>query len=77
MVMTDRVALVGVDWGDKKHAFEVRGTDGTRRKGWIEHRRRHSLWVLGAREYPTGDRGAGERREGLRYALSRYESSSC
>ena len=77
MVMTDRVALVGVDWGDKKHAFEVRGTDGKRRAGWIEHRPADiHEWVAGLREeYPNGKIAVAveQSRGAFLYALSRYE----
>lgn len=77
MVMTDRVALVGVDWGDKKHAYEVRGTDGTRRTGWIEHRPADiHQWVAGLRgEYPNGKIAVAveQSRGAFVYALSRYE----
>lgn len=77
MVMTDRVALVGVDWGDKKHAFEVRGTDGRRRTGWIEHRPADiHEWVAGLREeYPNGKIAVAveQSRGAFIYALSRYE----
>ena len=77
MVMTDRVALVGVDWGDKKHAFEVRGRDGTRRAGWIEHRPAEiHEWVAGLREeYPSGKIAVAieQSRGAFVYALSRYE----
>jgi transposase len=75
--MSDRVALVGVDWGDKKHAFEVRGTDGTRRKGWVEHRPADiHEWVAGLREqYPNGKIAVAveQSRGAFVYALSRYE----
>lgn len=77
MVMMDRVALVGVDWGDKKHAFEVRGTDGTRRAGWIEHQPADiHEWVAGLREeYPNGKIAVAveQSRGAFLYALSRYE----
>lgn len=77
MVMTDRVALVGVDWGDKKHAFEVRGSGGTRRRGWIEHRPADiHEWVAGLREeYPNGKIAVAveQSRGAFVYALSRYE----
>jgi transposase len=77
MVMTDRVALVGVDWGDKKHAFEVRGMGGTRRVGWIEHRPADiHEWVAGLREeYPSGKIAVAveQSRGAFVYALSRYE----
>lgn len=77
MVMADRVALVGVDWGDKKHAFEVRGTDGRRRKGWIESRPADiHEWVAGLREeYPNGKIAVAveQSRGAFVYALSRYE----
>jgi transposase len=75
--MTDRVALVGVDWGDKKHAFEVRGSDGKRRRGWIEHRPADiHEWVAGLREeYPDGKIAVAveQSRGAFVYALSRYE----
>ena len=77
MVMTDRVALVGVDWGDKKHAYEVRGADGKRRAGWIEHRPADiHEWVAGLREeYPNGKIAVAveQSRGAFIYALSRYE----
>jgi transposase len=75
--MTDRVALVGVDWGHKRHAFEVRGTGGTRRSGWIEHRPADiHEWVAGLREeYPSGKIAVAveQSRGAFVYALSRYE----
>lgn len=75
--MTDRVALVGVDWGDKKHAFEVRGADGKRRRGWIEHRPADiHEWVAKLRaEYPDGKLAVAveQTRGAFVYALSRYE----
>ena len=77
MVMTDRVALVGVDWGDKKHAYEVRGADGKRRAGWIEHRPADiHEWVAGLREeYPNGKIAVAveQSRGAFVYAVSRYE----
>jgi transposase len=75
--MTGRVALVGVDWGDQKHAFELRGSDGTRRRGWIEHRPADiHEWVAGLREeYPDGKIAVAveQSRGAFVYALSRYE----
>jgi transposase len=75
--MTDRVALVGVDWGDKKHAFEVRGADGSKRVGWIEHRPADiHEWVAGLRaEYPSGKIAVAieQSRGALVNALMRYE----
>lgn len=75
--MKDRVALVGVDWGDKKHAYEVRDPDGSRRRGWIEHRPADvHEWVAGLRAaYAEGKIAVAveQTRGAFVYALSRYE----
>lgn len=77
MEMSDRVALVGVDWGDKEHAFEVRGTDGSIRQGTFEQRPEAvSAWVSMLRAaYPTGTIAVAieQSRGALLYALSAYE----
>lgn len=75
--MTDRVALVGVDWGDKQHAFEIRGGDGRRRRGTFESRPEAvHAWVAELRaEYPTGTIAIAleQSRGALFYALRRYD----
>jgi len=75
--MCERVALVGVDWGDKQHAYEVRGIDGTRRCDLFESRPEAvHAWVSGLRaEYPSGTIAVAveQSRGALIYALSRYE----
>jgi len=75
--MMDRVALVGVDWGDKEHAFEIRGKDGKRRGGVFESRPEAvHAWVAELRrEYPTGTIAVAveQNRGALIYALSRYD----
>src|SRR5438045_898315 len=77
LVMTDRVALVGVDWGDKQHAFEIRGGDGRRRRGSFESRPEAvHAWVAELRgEYPKGTIAIAleQSRGALIYALSRYD----
>lgn len=75
--MMDRVALVGVDWGDKQHAFEIRGKDGRRRRGSFESRPEAvHAWVAELRsEYPEGTIAVAveQSRGALIYALSRYD----
>lgn len=75
--MTDRVALVGVDWGDKQHAFEIRGGDGRRRRGTFESRPEAvHAWVAELRsEYPAGTIAVAleQNRGALIYALSQYD----
>jgi transposase len=75
--MNERVALVGVDWGDKNNAFEVRGADGKRRQGKFENRPEAvHAWVAELRrEYPSGTIAVAieQCRGALIYALSRYE----
>lgn len=75
--MRDRVALVGVDWADKRHAFEVRGVDGTRRRGQFDQRPEAvHAWVADLRvEYPKGTIAVAieQSRGGLLYALTRYD----
>lgn len=75
--MSDRVALAGVDWGDKEHAFEVRGTDGRIRRGVFEQRPEAiSAWVAGLRAaYPTGTIAVAveQSRGALLYALTAYD----
>jgi transposase len=75
--MSDRVALVGVDWGDRNHAYEVRGSDGRRWSGSFQsgpvavH-----LWVAKLRsEYPSGTIAVAieQSRGALLYALMRYD----
>lgn len=77
MEMSDRVALAGVDWGDKEHAFELRGTDGSIRQGTFEQRPEAiSAWVAGLRlAYPTGTIAVAveQSRGALLYALSAYD----
>jgi transposase len=77
MEMDKHVALVGVDWGDKKHAYEVRGADGRRRQGEFEQRPAAvHAWVASLRtEYPEGTIALAieQSRGALLYALSRYE----
>lgn len=75
--MLDRVALVGVDWGNKQHAFEIRGRDGRRRHGFFESRPEAvHAWVAELRaEYPKGKIAVAieQSRGALIYALSRYD----
>ena len=75
--MTDRAALVGVDWGDKEHAFEARGVDGSIREGTFEQRPEAiGAWVWSLRAaYPTGTIAVAveQSRGALLYALSAYE----
>ena len=71
------IAVVGVDWGDKEHAYTIHGADGTRSCGKTSSGSEavHS-WVRGLREiYPEGtivialEQGRGS----LIYALAQYE----
>jgi transposase len=75
--MTDRVALVGVDWGDKQHAFEIREGDGRRRRGTFESRPEAvHAWVAELRaEYPSGTITIAleQSRGALFNALRRYD----
>jgi len=76
--MTERVAVVGVDWGDKEHVFEIRAADGSKRRGSFPSKPEavHG-WVAWLREqYPDGTiEIAVEQSHGpLIYALSRYDS---
>lgn len=75
--MADRVALVGVDWGDKKHAFEVRSRDGARWSGSFEQRPEalHG-WVAELRaRFPEGTIAVAveQSRGAFVYALARYD----
>jgi transposase len=73
----DWVACVGIDWGDKQHAYTMEGRDGTKSSGTMSsspedvHR-----WAMELRErFPSGtivvalEQGRGS----LIYALMRYE----
>lgn len=75
--MSERVALVGVDWGDKKHVYEVRGADGKRRRDTFESSPEAvHAWVAGLRsDYPSGTIAVAveQSRGALIFALSRYE----
>jgi transposase len=66
-----------VDWGDKKHTFEVRGGDGRVWSGEIAQQPEaiHDWVAQLRRTYPTGTIGvATEQSRGtLIYALSRYD----
>jgi transposase len=78
MVMADYVALVGVDWGDKKHAYEVRAMEGgaVRRGSFEQSAGAVHAWVAELRaQYPCGTIGVAleQSRGALVYALSRYE----
>jgi transposase len=73
----DRVVLVGVDWGEQKHVYQVRTADGRRGSGSFESKPEavHE-WVRQLRaEYPAGTiEVAVELDHGpLIYALSEYE----
>jgi transposase len=72
------VACVGLDWGDKQHAYLVEGREGGRQSGvldtapegiqeWIRELRRH---------YPNGTIiiGVEQGRRSLIYALSNFDS---
>jgi len=75
--MANRVAVVGVDWGDKQHAFEIRASDGRRRRGSFESRPEAvHAWVAELRgEYRGGTIAVAveQNRGALIYALSRYD----
>jgi hypothetical protein len=75
--MADRGALVGVDWGDKKHAFEVRARDGARWSGSLEQRPEGvHAWVAELRaRIPDGTITVAveQTRGAFVYALSRYD----
>lgn len=75
--MADRVALVGVDWGDKKHAFEARAKDGTTWIGSFEHRPEAvHAWVAELRaRFPEGTVTVAveQSRGAFVYALGRYD----
>jgi transposase len=71
------VAFVGVDWADQKHAYAVRGADGSEPQGEFSSRPEevHS-WVARLRErYPTGTImiALEQSRGPLLYALSGYD----
>jgi transposase len=73
----DWVACVGVDWGDKKHAYEIRGGDGKKTSGTMETTPEaiHE-WVRSLRErFPTGTIAVAfeHGRWSLIYALMMYE----
>src|SRR6185503_6327201 len=77
MKMADRVALAGVDWGDKENAFEVRGTDGSIWQGAFEQRPEAiGAWVAKLRAaYPRGTIAVAveQSRGALLFALSAYD----
>ena len=73
----DWIACVGVDWGDKKHAYEIRGGDGRKTSGIIDTTPEaiHE-WVRSLRErFPTGTIMVAfeHGRWSLIYALMMYE----
>ncbi len=71
------VALVGVDWGDQKHAYTIESRDGTRRSGTLGSSAEEVHdWMREIRErYPAGtivvalEQGCSS----LIYALAQYE----
>ena len=73
----DWVACVGVDWGDKKHAYAIRARDGTKWAGIMGSSAEEvHEWARALREqFPTGmivialEQGRGS----LMYALMMYE----
>jgi transposase len=75
--MADRAALVGVDWGDKKHAFEVRTRDGARWSGSFEQRPEAvHAWVADLRARIPNETitvAVEQTRGALVYALWRYD----
>lgn len=75
--MVNRVAVVGLDWGDRQHAFQVRGSDGRRWSGSFGSRPEDiHAWVSELRgKYPSGTIAVvlEQSRGALLYALSRYE----
>lgn len=75
--MADRGALVGVDWGDKKHAFEVRTRDGARWNGAFEQRPDAvHAWVAELRARIPNETitvAVEQTRGAFVYALSRYD----
>lgn len=71
------VAIAGVDWGDKQHAYAVQAIDGTRSRGTMTSASEDvHEWVRGLRSrYPRGtivvalEQGRGS----LLYALAQYD----
>src|SRR5258708_20675843 len=73
----DWVACVGVDWGDKKHVYEMRGGEGRKTSGTMAATPEaiHE-WVRSLRErFPTGTIAVAfeHGRWSLIYALMMYE----
>ena len=72
------VALIGIDWGDKKHAWALQAGDSTKiEKGDIEHTPEAiQLWAAELRRrFPTGRLAVAleQSRGPLVFALSKYE----
>src|SRR5687768_2648498 len=71
------VACVGVDWADRKHAYAVRGADGSEEAGeFLSRPEEVHEWARGLRDrYPTGTIVVAleQSRGALLYALSGYE----
>ena len=71
-------ALIGIDWGDKKHAWALQVGDSTKiEKGDIEHTPEAiQQWAVGLRQrFPTGRLAVAleQSRGPLVFALSKYE----
>jgi transposase len=75
--MEEWVAVVGVDWGDKEHAYTSQGADGTRICGKISSAAEEvHAWVQELKQrYPNGTIvvGVEQGRGSLLYALAQYE----
>jgi hypothetical protein len=72
------VALIGIDWGDKKHAWALQAGNATKiEKGDIEHTPEAiQLWAAELRQrFPTGRLAVAleQSRGPLVFALSKYE----
>jgi len=73
------VALVGIDWGDKKHAWALQAGDSTKiEKGDLEHTPEAiQQWAAELRRrFPTGQLAIAleQSRGPLVFALSKYEN---
>lgn len=73
----DWVACVGVDWGDKKHAYTIQAADGAKSSGMMgsSSEEMHE-WVRGLRErFPSGTIvvAVEQGRGSVMYALMVYD----
>ncbi len=77
-IQPEFVALIGIDWGDKKHAWALQAGDSTKiEKGEIEHTPEAiQQWAAELRQrFPTGRLAVAleQSRGPLVFALSKYE----